>query len=79
MPNTSELVENLIDPARPVFLFGSTPPLEGTTDEKVREMADGAVRQSSKKPGMEVLKQGFLEKKGGSTVCTLLRPLFLRS
>jgi hypothetical protein len=35
-------------------------------------MADAAARQDSSRPGMEVLKQGFLEKKGGSTVRALL-------
>jgi hypothetical protein len=39
---------------------------------QVREMADAAARQGSSRPGMEVLKQGFLEKKGGSTVRALL-------
>lgn len=31
------LAAALIDPARPVFLFGSTPPREGTTIEKAKE------------------------------------------
>ena len=37
---SEELVASLRDPARPVFLFGSTPPLEGTTDEKIRDIAE---------------------------------------
>jgi hypothetical protein len=31
------LAAALADPSRPVFLFGSTPPREGTTEEKARE------------------------------------------
>ena len=31
------LVAALVDSSRPVFLFGSTPPREGTTEEKARE------------------------------------------
>lgn len=31
------LVNALSDPSRPVFLFGSTPPREGTTEEKAKE------------------------------------------
>lgn len=31
------LLPNLLDPSRPTFLFGSTPPREGTTEEKAYE------------------------------------------
>lgn len=35
----SSLVDLLLDPARPVFLFGSTPPREGTSRDEQREIA----------------------------------------
>eukprot|EP01040_Poterioochromonas_malhamensis_P017678 gene17678-20385_t len=33
----STVLSALLDPARPVFLFGSTPPKDGTTVEKAKE------------------------------------------
>lgn len=40
------LVQCLCDPARPVFLFGSTPPREGTTDDEARAIAEKFVARS---------------------------------
>ena len=37
MPFPKPLLDVLLEPARPVFLFGSTPPREGTTEEKAIE------------------------------------------
>ena len=37
MPFSESLVTVLQDGTRPVFLFGSTPPREGTTIEKAKE------------------------------------------
>jgi hypothetical protein len=34
---TMPILDALLDPARPVFLFGSTPPREGTSIEKAKE------------------------------------------
>eukprot|EP00605_Chrysophyceae_sp_TOSAG23-4_P001163 GSChrysophyteH1.ASY1.ANO1.1271.1 assembled CDS len=41
------LVEVLKDPSRPAFLFGSTPPREGTTEEKARETCAKFAARSS--------------------------------
>ena len=38
-PIASALASKLCDPSEPVFLYGTVPPLEGTTDEKVEEQA----------------------------------------
>jgi hypothetical protein len=41
------LIEALLDSARPVFLFGSTPPREGTTIEKAKESCAKFVARSA--------------------------------
>ena len=37
MYHIEQLSDSLKDSSRPSFLFGSTPPREGTTEEKARE------------------------------------------
>ena len=41
------IVDALCDQSRPVFLFGSTPPREGTSEEKAKETCEKFIRRSA--------------------------------